>query len=246
MVVGRHAHGVITLLVATGQLVAGADIELAQDEAHHLRVRRAAMDETVRLVDGAGAVASASLRAAGKEIHAVVAAVELVARGPTITLGVAAGDKERFGFMVEKATELGATRIVPVVTEHSAAVASRIRSAQLPKLQRRALEAIKQCGAAWAPEIAEPMSLFHFATAPWTGARWLADAAGVIPTGLPDDGALTIAVGPEGGFTFEERDTLIDSRFVPVRLGPHILRFETAAIAALAAVWQLYPRAKND
>jgi 16S rRNA (uracil1498-N3)-methyltransferase len=148
--------------------------------------------------------------------------------------------------MVEKAAELGASRIVPLVTEHSASVATRIHSAQLPKLQRRALEAIKQCGAAWAPELAEPMSLYHFATAPWTGARWLADAAGVVPTALPADGAVTIAIGPEGGFTFEERDTLIDSRFGPVRLGPHILRFETAAIAALATVWQLSSRGKHD
>ncbi len=231
----------ITLLVAPGQLAPGADLALAPEEAHHLRVRRPAPDEVVRLVDGAGLVASATLYPVGKDLRATVGLVESVPRGPAITLGVAAGDKERFGLMVEKATELGASRIVPVVTERSAAVATRIRTAQLPRLQRRALEALKQCGAAWAPEIGEPMSLYHFATAPAPGAKWLADAAGGPPAALGLAEPVTVAIGPEGGYTTEERTTLVDSGFTPVRFGPHILRFETAAIAALAAIWQLYP-----
>jgi 16S rRNA (uracil1498-N3)-methyltransferase len=231
---------VISLLVRPGELVAGADVELAEEEAHHLRVRRADLGEQVRLVDGAGAVASATLRNEGKRILAQVGAVEQKPRGPDVVLGLAAGDKDRFGIVVEKAAELGVTRLVPVTTERSAAVATRIRSSQLPKLQRKALEAIKQSGAAWAPVIAEPMSLYHFATAPWAGARWMGDAAGKAPAALLATTPVVVAIGPEGGFTSEERTTLRDGGFTPVRLGPEILRFETAAIAAMTAVWLLH------
>jgi 16S rRNA (uracil1498-N3)-methyltransferase len=152
-------------------------------------------------------------------------------------LGVAAGDKDRFGLVIEKAAELGVTRIVPLTTERSATVATRIRSAQLPKLQRKALEAIKQSGALWAPGVAEPMSLYHFATAPRTGQKWMADAGGSPPPRGGSAEPVTVAIGPEGGFTDEERRTLAESGFTAVRLGPEILRFETAAIAAMTAAW---------
>jgi 16S rRNA (uracil1498-N3)-methyltransferase len=239
-VVGRGEEGVISLLARPGELVEGTEIELAEEEAHHLRVRRGTMAELVRLLDGAGVRATASVRIDGKRVLATVGLVEQVSRGPDVTLGVAAGDKDRFALVVEKAAELGVTRLIPLTTERSAAVATRIRSGQLPKLQRRALEAIKQSGAAWAPIVAEPMSLYHFATARYAGRRWLADAQGSVPMALHASEAVTIAIGPEGGFTDDERQTLLDGGFSAVRLGPDILRFETAAIAAMTAAWLLH------
>lgn len=242
MVVHRGPAGVMILLARPGELVTGAEIELAEEEAHHLRVRRVEVGEAVRLVDGAGVAAEATLRTDGKKMLALVGATERQPRGPDVVLGVAAGDKDRFGIVVEKAAELGVTRLVPVTTERSAAVATRIRSAQLPKLQRKALEAIKQSGARWAPVITEPMSLYHFATAPWNGVRWLGDAAGQVPASLGSTESVVVAIGPEGGFTADERTTLLDGGFTPVRLGPEILRFETAAIAAMTAAWLLHQR----
>jgi 16S rRNA (uracil1498-N3)-methyltransferase len=230
------------LLARPGELVAGAEIELAEEEAHHLRVRRIDLTAPVRLVDGAGGAAPATLRASGKRLLAAVGAVEHRPRGPEVVIGVAAGDKERFGLVVEKAAELGVTRVVPLATEHSATVATRIRSSQLTRLQRRALEAIKQSGAFWAPVVAEPLTPYHFATAPWTGARWLGDAAGAAPPLLGPGEAVAVAIGPEGGFTPGERTALMDGGFTAVRLGPEILRFETAAIAAMTAAWLLHQR----
>lgn len=235
----------IILLAEPGVLVAGAEIELAEEEAHHFRVRRGEVGEVVRLVDGAGRRATARLQAAGKRLVALVDAAEALPRPPEVTIGVAAGDKERFGIVVEKAAELGVTRLVPLTTERSATVATRIRSAQLPRLQRRALEAIKQSGAVWAPVVSEPMSLYHFATARHAGQRWMADAAGAIPPRAGQREPVTVAIGPEGGFTDEERTTLRDGGFTAIRLGPEILRFETAAIAAMTAVW-LFHQESHD
>lgn len=244
--VGRGASRVIILLAQPGELVQGGEVELAEEEAHHARVRRAGSDQSVRLVDGAGHAAPATIRFEGKRLMATVGPVEFRDRGPEVIFGVAAGDKDRFGLVVEKAAELGVTRLVPVTTERSATVATRIRSAQLPKLQRKALEAIKQSGAQWVPEVAEPMSLYHFATAPRSGAGWLGDVAGSMPARLGSAQPVTVAIGPEGGFTGEERSTLLDTGFTPVRLGPEILRFETAAIAAMTAVWLLRERESHD
>jgi 16S rRNA (uracil1498-N3)-methyltransferase len=230
------------LLARPGELVAGTEIELAEEEAHHLRVRRIDLTEPVRLVDGAGGAAAATLRASGKRLLAAVGPVQQHPRAAEVVIGVAAGDKDRFGLVVEKAAELGVARVIPLATEHSATVATRIRSSQLPKLQRRALEAIKQSGAFWAPVVAEPMTPYHFATAPWSGARWLGDAAGAPPRALGPGEAVTVAIGPEGGFTTEERAALREGGFTPARFGPEILRFETAAIAAMTAAWLLHQR----
>lgn len=245
MVVGRGSPLMIILLARPGELVEHAEIELAEEEVHHFKVRRADAGQPVRLVDGAGNYALASVRTVGKGLRAQVGEVKSVPRGPECILGVAAGDKDRFGLVIEKAAELGVTRIIPLTTERSATVAPRIRSAQLPKLQRKALEAIKQSGALWAPGVAEPMSVFHFATAPRTGQAWLADAGGSPPPRAGSTEPVTVAIGPEGGFTTQEVRCLRDSGFTPVRLGPEILRFETAAIAAMSAAW-LFHQESHD
>ena len=96
-------------------------------------------------------------------------AARVVGRPPALTLAVGAGDRERFEWLVEKATELGVTCIAPVETERTAAVATRVRAQHVEKLRRRALEAVKQCGAAWAPEVREPEPLAAFLARPADG-----------------------------------------------------------------------------
>src|SRR5678809_1184304 len=85
---------------------------------------------------------------------------EMAARPAPLRLAVAAGDRDRFAWLVEKATELGVTDMFLITTEHTAAVATRMREGQLARVRRRAIEAVKQCGAAWAPEVhpAQPMT----------------------------------------------------------------------------------------
>ena len=236
MVGGPGHPAVITLIVAPGHLAPGTIAPVPEEEAHHLRVRRGADAEPVRLVDGRGTLATGAVRWQGREATVEVEQVERRPPPPTLVLAAGAGDRDRFLLLVEKAAELGATLVVPLATERSGSVATGVRASHLPRLQRRALEALKQCGAAWAPEVAPPEDLAHFLARPLPGARWLADADGAVPPAGGAD-ALAVAVGPEGGFTDTERAQLVAGGFSPVRLGPNILRFDTAAIAALTAAW---------
>jgi 16S rRNA (uracil1498-N3)-methyltransferase len=213
----------------------GRRTSLDESEAHHLRVRRARADDSVEVLDGAGLTGTGRLVRAGEEWLVEIQATELLPAQPELTLAVAAGDRERFTWMAEKAVELGVTRIVPLETARTAGVASRLREAHAAKLRRLMLEATKQCGASWAPAVEEPVPLGEFIARPLDGARWLADQAGDVPLATLDNSAVTVLIGPEGGFTAEERAAIIASGYRPVVLGSNTLRFETAALAAAAA-----------
>jgi 16S rRNA (uracil1498-N3)-methyltransferase len=226
---------VITVLVPPGAQ-AGRREQVAEDEQHHLRVRRAQPGELVGLRDGAGLVGTGRLAAAGRWWAVDVETAESRARPPELILAVGAGDRERFGWLVEKAAELGVTQVVPLETGRTGGVATRLREQHLARFRRQALEAIKQCGAAWALEVSPPVELAKFAEGAKSGARWMADVAGEAPPNTLDRAPVTVVVGPEGGLNDEERATLAAAGFRPVTLGPHTLRFETAALAAAAAV----------
>jgi 16S rRNA (uracil1498-N3)-methyltransferase len=157
-------------------------------------------------------------------------------RPAPLWLAVGAGDRDRFGWLVEKAAELGATDLVPLETERTAGVASRVRDTQLDRLRRQALEAIKQCGAAWAPVVHPPEPLPAFLARATPGQRWLADADGPPPPAALDSSRVTVVVGPEGGLTPAEQGLVREAGYQPVGLAPAILRFETAALAAAAAI----------
>lgn len=228
----------ITVLVDPGALVAGAEIALPDSEVKHLRARRVEDEATVRLVDGTGSVGEGILVVDGRSARVRVAGVAQEPMPPALVLAVAAGDRERFGWVMEKAAELGVTRVVPVETERSLSVASRLRPEQVDRLSVRGREAIKQSGSAWAPVLESPLSLGRFLAGQADGARWLADPDGAACRPLGATEAVTMLVGPEGGFTPEERAAILRAGFLPVSLGPHVLRFETAAVAAAAAAWQ--------
>lgn len=224
----------ITALVSPGSLRAGATLVLDDTESHHLRVRRARAGEPVRLVDGAGETGLALLRSTGKAAAVEVQAVEPVPRPVPLLLAAGAGDRDRFGWMVEKATELGATGIVPVDSERAGDVATRLRPGQVQRLARRALEAMKQCGGAWAPEVRAPVALAQLLAEVDQPVRWLGAAGGgATPGSLPADPAV-ILIGPEGGWSEAEAASIAARGFEPVCFGPHVLRFETAALAGIA------------
>lgn len=213
----------------------GRRIGLDEGEAHHLRVRRAREDEAVEVLDGAGLTGSGRLVRAGGEWLVEVQAAQLQPAQPQLILAVAAGDRERFTWMAEKAVELGVSGIVPLETERIAGVASRIRPAHFAKMRRLMLEATKQCGAAWAPVLHELVTLAEYLARPLPGAGWLADAGGAAPPAILDDSAVTVLVGPEGGLTEEERSAVLSRGYGAVALGSNTLRFETAALAGAAA-----------
>jgi 16S rRNA (uracil1498-N3)-methyltransferase len=235
---------VITLLVGP-DTAAGRRQAVSDTEAHHLRVRRASAGDEVALRDGAGLVGAGRLDSVGGGWVVEVVRVERHPRPSPLRLAVGAGDRDRFGWLTEKVAELGVTDLVPLETERTAGVASRVREGQLDRLRRQALEAIKQCGAAWAPVVHPPAPLAGFLAGPAAGLRWLADAAGAPPPGVLDGTPVTVVVGPEGGLSPAERELVRGAGYQPVGLAPAILRFETAALAAAAAVTTARLRGQN-
>jgi 16S rRNA (uracil1498-N3)-methyltransferase len=222
------------VLIPPGEWTAGQRISLDDNEAHHLRVRRARDREIVELLDGTGLRGTGCLMQAGKGWAVEVQSAHHEPQPAELTLAVASGDRDRFSWMVEKAVELGVTRIVPLETARSAGVATGIRGAHLRRLRRHALEATKQCGVAWAVQVEEPVSLDDFRGRPLAPTGWLADRAGAPPPSRLGENPLTVVIGPEGGFSDAERTGLVAAGYLPIVLGPHALRFETAALAAAA------------
>ena len=152
---------------------------------------------------------------------------------PDVWLAFAPVKRAQTDWLIEKATELGVARLIPVMTQRT--VAERVK---LERLEAIAIEAAEQCGRTRLPEIAKLRPLKHLLAhrdaartlyfADETGGEWAPDAFTA--------GACMILTGPEGGFTEEERLAIRAApNSVAVSLGPRILRAETAALAALAA-----------
>ena len=226
------------VVIQRGSGEAGKRVRLDDGEIQHLKVRRAKDGDEVEVMDGAGLVGRGIVVQLGRDWEVEVRHARVEEPPQEATLAVAAGDRDRFSWMVEKAVELGVTRIVPLETNRTAGVATRLKPTHLERLRRSALETIKQCGTAWAPAVEELTPLDAFAERAGEGSRWLADQKGKpVPSSLDRD-PMTVVIGPEGGLTESERDTLISAGFQPVSLGPYTLRFETAAVAAAAAITQ--------
>lgn len=226
----------ITVLVPAGIHPAGSRAPIDESEAHHLRVRRVAAGEPVGLRDGVGLVGTGRTVQQGGAWLVEVDAAAAAPRPAELVLAVGAGDRERFAWLVEKATELGVTAVVPLQTERTAGVATRVREQHLEKLRRQALETLKQCGAAWAPAVEPPIELALFLQRQRSGILWLADPTGEPPTAALDTTPVTVVVGPEGGLSEAEQEALLAAGFQPRALGAHTLRFETAALAAAVTV----------
>lgn len=150
---------------------------------------------------------------------------------PDVWLAFAPVKRAQTDWLVEKATELGAARLIPVVTQRT--IVERVK---LERLATIAIEAAEQCGRTRVPEIGEPVSLKGFLEG-LDPARhlYLADETGGDPISTAfGEGPAAILVGPEGGFNEEERVIVRGGGASAISLGPRILRAETAALAALA------------
>jgi 16S rRNA (uracil1498-N3)-methyltransferase len=232
-------------LLQRGSGAAGQRGRLLEGEGHHLRVRRAREGEVVGLRDGFGVVGRGRLVRAGGEWEVEIDSLDRRPPPAALVLAVGSGDRERFGWVLEKAGELGVTMVIPLDTERTAGVASRLRPAQVDRLRRLALEGVKQSGNPWACSVEAPVALADFLVLPREGEQWLADPAGAPPPAMMDDHSCRILVGPEGGFTDGERAAALAAGYRPVSLGPHSLRFETAAVAAAAAAQAARSRTRH-
>jgi 16S rRNA (uracil1498-N3)-methyltransferase len=225
----------------------GANLPLDAAQANHLiNVLRLKSGDIVLAFNGRDGEWQALLEAAGKRsrILAVKTRTRLQEPAPDLHYLFAPLKHARLDYMVQKAVEMGASRLQPVLTRH--VQASRIN---LDRIRANAIEAAQQCGILTLPEIRAPLTLDR-AIAAWEPGRilifcdedapvrdpvtTLAQARAAHPTGAP---SLAVLIGPEGGFASEERAALASlPNTVRLALGPRILRADTAAVAALALV----------
>jgi 16S rRNA (uracil1498-N3)-methyltransferase len=216
----------------------GQPLPLPPDAAHYLfSVMRLQPGAEVAVFNGRDGEWRARVEAAGRK-GGTLACLDRTAPQrdpPDLWLLFAPLKKARTDFLVEKATELGVARLVPVTTDFTNA--ERIRR---DRLQAHAVEAAEQCGATYVPQVEELQTL-SAALSAWPEGRALhwADEARAGPADTPAAaGPAAILIGPEGGFSPDERARLAALPFVrPLALGPRILRAETAALAAIT-LWQ--------
>lgn len=215
----------------------GQTVDLSRDQANYLfNVMRLDAGAGVALFNGRDGEWRALVAEAGKRGGRLICdmlTAPLMAP-PDLWLMFAPIKKARTDFIVEKATEMGAARIIPVQTDFTNA--ERIRQ---DRLQAHAVEAAEQCGGTFVPEVADLQRLDRM-LADWPEGRGLIFAdeglagAEVCLAAAPKRQSWAILIGPEGGFSEAERARLRGLPFVtPLSLGPRILRADTAAVAAL-------------
>ncbi len=221
-------------------LGAGQAVGLTADQAHYLfQVMRLGVGDTVALFNGRDGEWSARVAEAGRRSGTLLPEAQTAPQRnpPDLWLIFAPIKKARTDFIVEKAAELGAARIIPVQTAFTNA--ERIRQ---DRLQAHAVEAAEQCGGTYVPEVADLVPLARLIEG-WDAGRrilWADESRFGAATVLAGQarGPWAILIGPEGGFAPDERARLAGLPFVtPVSLGPRILRADTAAVAALT-LWQ--------
>jgi 16S rRNA (uracil1498-N3)-methyltransferase len=241
-------------LIDPGDIEAGRAV-IRGDELHHLhRVLRLRAGDEVSVFDGRGRGFRGRIRSI-ESSQAVIDLGEVEGRDAEprlrITLMQAIPHGERMDLIVEKATELGAIRIVPVVSERSVVRPKPGGWAKLPRLRRIAIAAAKQSGRLVVPEVAEPVAyeaaitrnvgtpvepdavrvIFHTSRGSTPGLRAIFDRGGVA--------SVRILVGPEGGWTDDEFAAAEAAGWLAATLGSLILRADTAAVAALTLVLAL-------
>ncbi|MFZ1348159.1 MAG: 16S rRNA (uracil(1498)-N(3))-methyltransferase [Tabrizicola sp.] len=220
-------------------LAPGQAVRLSPDQAHYLTgVMRLAAGAPILLFNGRDGEWRATLAEASK--RGAIATPDTQTKPlhlpPDLWLLFAPIKKARTDFIVEKAVELGAARILPVQTRHTNS--DRIRQ---DRLQAHAVEAAEQCGATFVPEVTDLHHLDKL-LAQWPTDRrlyWCDETALGQPATLAlAQGPAAILIGPEGGFSADEAAKLRGRPNVtPLSLGPRILRADTAAVAALT-LWQ--------
>lgn len=238
-------------LVTTEELLAGT-CALDRKVAHHLQtVLRVRPGASVMLFDGHGRTRTATVSTAdrnGLVLTADTPVHEHLRPVCALTLFACVSKGVRMEWTVEKATELGAARIVPVLSARTVS-----RPAEATRWRRIAEEAARQCGTAWLPEITDPLAfdaalalaaqirpLFVAALTP--EARPLRDALAAFSAPPPSAGWF---VGPEGDFTPDELTSLTAAGAIPVSLGSPVLRAETACLyglSVLSCAWGEPPR----
>ncbi len=244
-------------LFVNDALKAGAEIGLRKPQAHYLaNVMRLKPGAPVLAFNGKDGEWRATLASRGKETTLSISERTREQTEPCDLHYLFAPLKhERLDYMVQKATELGVSRLQPVLTQHT-----QVSRVNLDRMRANAIEAAEQCGVLTIPEVCEPMTLARALAArkperllvfcdedaeakdPLTALGDAREApAAMLPLTMTGAGRgrqpIALLIGPEGGFSEEERAALLKlTNMVRLSLGPRVLRADTAAVAALSLV----------
>jgi 16S rRNA (uracil1498-N3)-methyltransferase len=228
-------------------LAAGARIALPPGVARHaVRVLRMREGDAVVLFDGSGGQWRGRLDTiAGDQVWARLEAHETSEKESPLSIALAQGISggERMDYTLQKAVELGVSAIQPLGTLRSVVrLDARRAERKIAHWRQLVAAACEQCGRNHVPPVAEVTDLPHWLAQMTDVPRLLLDPdAGVRLSELPrPEGKIVLLAGPEGGFDDREREAALAAGFTGVRLGPRVLRTETAALAALAAMQTLW------
>ena len=226
--------------------ISGNQIELEREESHHLQhVLRAREGDTVELFDGKGRTLLANISSLQRHSVQLTPASDIIEHTPPpcrITLAQCIAKGSRMDWIIEKAVELGAAKVLPVI---SARTIVRISKKQMPeriaRWQRIAVAAARQCGATWLTQIESPVSTEQL---PSPKERELALVAALTPGSVPISSilrqprplAVTALIGPEGDLTEDEIKIVQEREYCPVSLGTLVLRTETAGLYTLSTL----------
>jgi 16S rRNA (uracil1498-N3)-methyltransferase len=231
-----------------GEIAAHGVCHLSAEQSHHIaRVLRLAPGDALVLFDGRGCEYDATIERLTKSTVTLRTgeARQVDRESPldvTLAQGISTG--ERMDYTVQKAVELGVRAIQPLTTERTVVRLDAERAARrVAHWHSIAVSACEQCGRTRVPVVNDVMTLPAWLGAHEASARrvTLAPTASMRLAELPRaTGAIVLLVGPEGGLSPREHADAVAVGFVPARLGPRVLRTETAAVAALAALQTLW------
>lgn len=227
--------------------VAGEVLRLPENVCRHIQVLRLQAGAPLALFDGQGQAAAAELLEIGRK-QALARVDKLLTESResplSVTLIQAVSASEKMDFAVQKGTELGVKRIIPAVSARSNVRLSGERAEKkVRRWQEIAVSACEQCGRNKVPPVAPIADLPQVLAAlpADSGARLLLSPHSWVPLrSLPLAQSAVLLIGPEGGLTAEEEDLARSHGFQAVQLGARVLRTETAALAALAAMQALW------
>jgi 16S rRNA (uracil1498-N3)-methyltransferase len=239
----------LTRVYVDAPVVAGKRLVVAGSAANHIaRVLRLRSGDALTVFDGSGGEFGAHVEEFRKE--AVVVSVEehraLDRESPlslTLAQGVSRG--ERMDWIIQKATELGASRIVPVFTKRSVVrLDDKQAERKLQHWRAIAVSACEQCGRNRLPDVGTPVDFFDVLPPGFSAGetRLLLSPTGDLRIDDLKEVAkgITVLIGPEGGLEDVEHEAAIAAGFKAVRIGPRVLRTETAAIAALTIIQRYF------
>jgi 16S rRNA (uracil1498-N3)-methyltransferase len=228
-------------LFVGADLRVGTEIEAEGGQANYLlNVLRLKEGDVILLFNGRDGEWRARIAKAGRKGCRLVAEEQVRPQtaAPDLHYLFAPLKQARLDYLVQKAVEMGAGRLSPVLTQYT-----QVRRVNLERMQANAIEAAEQCGILALPEIDPPSTLPNVLSG-WDPSRRLIFCDEGAPLGNPVEaltrlqpGPVAVLIGPEGGFSPRERDELLRQPYViTLSLGPRILRADTAAVAALALV----------